>query len=203
MSPPSKNKPSWWQSRLFRAWFIRLPWRWRRYIPPKRGLTFNGLKDFIPLNIELLITVAVRKTNQTENEWVCISVISFSMFICIYEIGLYISHHSQQNSSKMTHYLMRAAYIYAHLHVNRISFSHPRLAAATNLSTAYACCCSYHLPGTVGSRIYSVFNFMLGSGMVVTYGRSTEIQRAGYQLKFEILLYTGLSSASETLRLKS
>jgi hypothetical protein len=38
---------------------------------------------------------------------------------------------------------------------------------------------------------------------MVTYGRSAEIQRAIYQLKFEILVHTGLSSALETLRLKS
>jgi hypothetical protein len=51
MSPPSsvsKNKPS---SLLLSRWFLaRLilrPWRWRRQVPLKRRLTFNGLQGVI------------------------------------------------------------------------------------------------------------------------------------------------------------
>jgi hypothetical protein len=36
-------------SRLYLARFILRPWRWRRYIPPKRRLTFNGLHGVISL----------------------------------------------------------------------------------------------------------------------------------------------------------
>jgi hypothetical protein len=30
-------------SRCFLEWLILRPWRWKRYVPPKRRLTFNGL----------------------------------------------------------------------------------------------------------------------------------------------------------------
>jgi hypothetical protein len=38
---------------------------WRRYISPKRRLTFNGLHGIISQKIELLITTAVRTSNPT------------------------------------------------------------------------------------------------------------------------------------------
>jgi hypothetical protein len=48
-------------------YLIRLiprPWRWRRYVLPKRRLTFNGLQD-ISQKIVLFITTAVRISHST------------------------------------------------------------------------------------------------------------------------------------------
>jgi hypothetical protein len=54
---------------LFLHWFFaRLtlrPWRWRRYVPPKRRLTFNGLHGVISRKIVLFITTAVRTSDPT------------------------------------------------------------------------------------------------------------------------------------------
>jgi hypothetical protein len=66
MSPPSsglKNKPSrqiwggysWirstssacYVSSWFLVWFILRTWRWKRHVPPKRWLTFNGMDGII------------------------------------------------------------------------------------------------------------------------------------------------------------
>jgi hypothetical protein len=44
------------------------PWRLRRYVPPKRRLTFNGLHDVISQKVVLFITTAVRTSNPT---WKC------------------------------------------------------------------------------------------------------------------------------------
>jgi hypothetical protein len=41
------------RSRWFLAHLILLPWRWRRYVPPKRRLTFNGLQGVIFQKTEL------------------------------------------------------------------------------------------------------------------------------------------------------
>jgi hypothetical protein len=49
---------------LLSSWFLaRLilrPWRWRRYVPPKRRLTLNVLQGVISQKIEVFITTAVR-----------------------------------------------------------------------------------------------------------------------------------------------
>jgi hypothetical protein len=37
----------------FLAWLILWPWRWTRYVPPKRWLTFSGLHGVISQKIEL------------------------------------------------------------------------------------------------------------------------------------------------------
>jgi hypothetical protein len=72
ISPPSlesKNKPSsacHMFSRLFLARLILLSWRWRRHVPPKRWLTFNGLHGVISQKIELLILHVLTKY---ENEY--------------------------------------------------------------------------------------------------------------------------------------
>jgi hypothetical protein len=48
--------------RWYLAPLIR-PWRWRRYVPPKRRLTFNRLHGVISQKTELFITTGVRTTN--------------------------------------------------------------------------------------------------------------------------------------------
>jgi hypothetical protein len=39
------------------------PWRWRRYVPPKLLLTFNGLHGVISQKKVLFITTALRTSN--------------------------------------------------------------------------------------------------------------------------------------------
>jgi hypothetical protein len=39
------------------------PWRWRRYLPPKRRLTLNGLQDVVSQKMALFIIIAVRTSN--------------------------------------------------------------------------------------------------------------------------------------------
>jgi hypothetical protein len=46
--------------------FLR-PWRWRRYVPPKRRLTLNILHGVISQKIVLFITTAVKTSNPTSN----------------------------------------------------------------------------------------------------------------------------------------
>jgi hypothetical protein len=71
----------WWRSTLrgflqspvastcFHAGFLLslffLPWRWRRYVPPKRRLTLNGLHGVIFQKKALFIVTAVRTSNPT------------------------------------------------------------------------------------------------------------------------------------------
>jgi hypothetical protein len=50
-------------SSWFLAWLILRPWRWRRYVRPKRRLTFNGLHGVISQQTEHFITTAVRTSN--------------------------------------------------------------------------------------------------------------------------------------------
>jgi hypothetical protein len=40
-------------SGCFFAWLIPRPWRWRRHVPPKRRLTFNGPHGVVSHNMEL------------------------------------------------------------------------------------------------------------------------------------------------------
>jgi hypothetical protein len=48
----------------FLSWLIILrPWRWRRHVPPKRQLNFNGLHGVISHKTELFIATAVRTWN--------------------------------------------------------------------------------------------------------------------------------------------
>jgi hypothetical protein len=42
------------------------PWRWRRYVPPKRRLTLNGLHGVISQKMALFITTAVITSNPTD-----------------------------------------------------------------------------------------------------------------------------------------
>jgi hypothetical protein len=41
------------------------PWRWRRYVPPKRRLTLNRLHGVIAQKMVLFIIIAVRASNPT------------------------------------------------------------------------------------------------------------------------------------------
>jgi hypothetical protein len=50
---------------LFFPWLILRLWRWRRHVPPKRRLTFNGLHGVISRKAELFITTGVRTSNPT------------------------------------------------------------------------------------------------------------------------------------------
>jgi hypothetical protein len=50
---------------LLHTGLILRSWRWRRYVPPKRRLTFNGLHGIISQKIVLFITTAVRTSNPT------------------------------------------------------------------------------------------------------------------------------------------
>jgi hypothetical protein len=52
---------SWW----ILARLILWPWRWRRYVPPKRQLTFSRLHNVISQKIVLFITTAVRTSSPT------------------------------------------------------------------------------------------------------------------------------------------
>jgi hypothetical protein len=51
-------------SGLYLALLIR-PWWWRRYFPPKRRFTFNGLHGVIFQKIVFFITTAVRTSSPT------------------------------------------------------------------------------------------------------------------------------------------
>jgi hypothetical protein len=48
-----------------KAWLIQPP-RWRRYVPPKRRLTFNRLNGVIFQEIVFFITTTVRTSNPAE-----------------------------------------------------------------------------------------------------------------------------------------
>jgi hypothetical protein len=52
-------------SRWYLARIILRSWRWIRYVPSKRRLTFNGLHSVIPQKIVVFITTAMRTSNPT------------------------------------------------------------------------------------------------------------------------------------------
>jgi hypothetical protein len=64
-------------SRWFLARLILRPWRWRRYVPPKRRLTLNRLHDVISKKIEIFITTGVRTSIPTALR--CL----FSLSLCL------------------------------------------------------------------------------------------------------------------------
>jgi hypothetical protein len=47
------------------CWTFLRPWRWRRYVPPKRRLLHNGLHGVISQRMILFITTAVKISNPT------------------------------------------------------------------------------------------------------------------------------------------
>jgi hypothetical protein len=47
------------------CWIILRPWRWRRYVPPKRRVHLNGLHCVISQKMILFITTAVKTSNPT------------------------------------------------------------------------------------------------------------------------------------------
>jgi hypothetical protein len=54
---------------LLACWFLQklflLPWRWRRYVPPKRRLQLNRLHGVTSQKMILFITTAVKTSNPT------------------------------------------------------------------------------------------------------------------------------------------
>jgi hypothetical protein len=52
-------------SRWYLARLILRPWRWSRYVPPKRRSTFNGLHGVISQETVLFITTAMRTSSST------------------------------------------------------------------------------------------------------------------------------------------
>jgi hypothetical protein len=50
-------------SRGIVIWFIFRSWRWRRNVPPKRRLIFNGLHGVISRTTELFTTIAMRTSD--------------------------------------------------------------------------------------------------------------------------------------------
>jgi hypothetical protein len=51
----------------FLAWLNLRPWRRRRYVPPRRRVTFNGLHGVISQKTEFFITTAIRTSNPIRN----------------------------------------------------------------------------------------------------------------------------------------
>jgi hypothetical protein len=53
------------------SWLILRSWTWRRYVPPKSRLTFNGLHCIIAQKTEPFITTVVRA-----------SILTFRIYLC-------------------------------------------------------------------------------------------------------------------------
>jgi hypothetical protein len=68
-----------WKQVASRSLFFLL-WRWRRYVPPKRRLTLNGLHCVISQKMVLFITTAVTTSNPTYIK-LAGSLIEFRYFI--------------------------------------------------------------------------------------------------------------------------
>jgi hypothetical protein len=71
-----------WQAEL---WFlprrILRPWRWRRCVPLKRRLTFNGLHGILSQKIVSFITTTVRTSNPTWL-WLSVCLVCFLQLQC-------------------------------------------------------------------------------------------------------------------------
>jgi hypothetical protein len=61
--------------------FLR-PWRWGRYVPPKRRLKLNGLHGVISQKMILFITTAVKTSNPTIFKWVSLPFYTFHFPLC-------------------------------------------------------------------------------------------------------------------------
>jgi hypothetical protein len=58
-------------SRWFLAWLILRPWRWRRHVPPKRLLAFNGIHSVISQKTELFGLFLVHTREATSaGKWI-------------------------------------------------------------------------------------------------------------------------------------
>jgi hypothetical protein len=68
-------------SRWFLAHLIFSPWRWRRYVPPKRRLTLNVLHGVLSQKMVLFITTAVR-TSDLRIGALCICTVAGSA-VCV------------------------------------------------------------------------------------------------------------------------
>jgi hypothetical protein len=73
-------------SRWFFARLILRPWRWKRHVPQKRRLTFNGLHGVISQKIEGFITAAVRTANPTD---ACIFRVLYHTWI--WPLGVFVT----------------------------------------------------------------------------------------------------------------
>jgi hypothetical protein len=102
-------------SRWFLARLIFLPWIWRRYVPPNRRLTFNGLHDVISQKIVLFITTAVRTSNSTWWLWWWYQIFLQKHFGVV---ALSLNLHSQRKS----HILHRMKWELCKLHLLQASY---------------------------------------------------------------------------------
>jgi hypothetical protein len=67
------------------CWTILRPWRWRRYVPPKRRVQLNVLHGVISQKMILFITTAVKTSNPTYcnvGSWICPTCIVVGHDIC-------------------------------------------------------------------------------------------------------------------------
>jgi hypothetical protein len=75
---------------LISLWFLvrlipRL-WRWRRYVPPKRRLTFNGLHSSVFQKTECITITVLRTSNPTY----CIPIFfQISLYLCFNKRTIY------------------------------------------------------------------------------------------------------------------
>jgi hypothetical protein len=111
-------------SRWFLCRLILRPWRWRRYVPPKRRLTFNGL-HIISQKIVRFITTIVRTSDPTychmlvTGQRVCIDNWIDWMLITLTDLQIITLFTSIYNPSKFVISLLTSTLFYLHKHVAR------------------------------------------------------------------------------------
>jgi hypothetical protein len=64
--------------------YLAQPWRWRRFVPPKCWLTFNGLYGVICQKIVLCIPTTVRTSKHTVNYFSRYSIKKCSSYLHIW-----------------------------------------------------------------------------------------------------------------------
>jgi hypothetical protein len=65
ISPARNQRARRWQAGfpLVYCWIFLRPWGWRRYVPPKRRWTLNGLHGVISQKMVLFVTTAMKTSN--------------------------------------------------------------------------------------------------------------------------------------------